>query len=449
MGTVVTRIAPSPTGWLHFGLARTALFSYLYAKKHGGSYILRIEDTDAARNRPEYEADIYEQFKWLGLDADATYRQSEHIPRHRELLEKLVAEDKAYLSKEPSKADPSIEVEVVRLRNSGEAVSFTDMIRGEITVNTTDLGDFVIARGLDQPLYHLAVVIDDRDEGVTHVIRGEDHITNTARHILIQRALQFDTPEYAHLPLILMPDKSKMSKRREGSSVKYYRERGILPQALINYIALLGWNPGTEQEIFTLSELIEQFDISLINKSGAVFDSTKLNWYNKTYLAELSDAEFSEYIGADLAAGLSSRGIAGDASMTAKLIPVIRERISSLVELREMIGAGELDCFFSAPALDAKDIPQKGTDAATAARHLQKVHELFSGLSDEMFAQPERLKDSVWEYATIEGRGAVLWPTRFSLSGRARSPDPFEIASIIGKKETLSRLENARTLLNV
>ena len=275
MEKVVTRIAPSPTGYLHFGLARTALFSYLFARKHGGTYILRIEDTDTARNKPEYEQDISEQLAWLGLTADATYRQSEAMPRHKQCLAKLIEEDKAYVSKETAKDGSGKEVEVVRLRNPGETVTFTDLIRGEIQFDTTELKDFVIARSITDTLFHLAVVIDDADEGVTHVIRGEDHISNTPRQILIQRALGFPEPHYAHLPLILMPDKSKMSKRKHETAVRTFREMGILPNALINYVALLGWNPGTDQELFTLEELVNIFDTSQVQKSGAVFDMEK------------------------------------------------------------------------------------------------------------------------------------------------------------------------------
>jgi nondiscriminating glutamyl-tRNA synthetase len=444
-----TRIAPSPTGLLHFGLARTALFCYLYARQAGGTYILRIEDTDLARNKPEFEADIHEQFAWLGLVPDKVFKQSEHQTRHREALESLIAQDRAYISKEPAKDDPAREVSVVRLRNPGESITFTDLIRGEITFDTTELGDFVLARSVDEPLYHMAVVVDDFDEGVTHVIRGEDHISNTQRHILIQRALGFSSPAYAHLPLILMSDKSKMSKRREGSSVLYYREQGILPAALLNYVALLGWNPGTDQEIFSLEELVSAFDIAKIQKSGAIFDPEKLRWYNREYLNALSSAEFAAYARAALTEALQARGIALDEAMYAKILPIIRERVSTLQELREMTEAGEWDFFFQAPTLASNMIAQKGGDKAIAAKHLARIHEIWSGIDVERYDEVERLKESVWEYATAEGRGTVLWPLRYALSGRERSPDPFMIASIIGKEAALARIEAARAALSI
>lgn len=446
---IVTRIAPSPTGFLHFGLARTALFSYLFSKQHGGKYILRIEDTDLARNKPEYEEDIHEQFRWLSLVPDETYRQSEHVNRHTECLERLVESGAAYLSKEPAKDDASRTVEVVRLKNAGERITFTDMIRGEISFDTTELGDFVLARSLREPLYHMAVVVDDHDEGVTHVIRGEDHISNTQRHILIQRALGFETPAYAHLPLILMADKSKMSKRKHESSVKHYREEGILPNALINYLALLGWNPGTEQELFTLDELVKVFDVAKIGKSGAVFDREKLLWFNREYIQKMSAEEFTGYAEFAFKAAIEKRGVPYSAAVFTLLIPLLMQSASTSGEIADKSAAGEYDYFFTSPEVDAAKLPQKKDSAETAAKHLGRVHELLSAVSEDSFSTPERLKDTVWEYATMEGRGSVLWPTRYALSGMEKSPDPFQIASIIGKEETLARLLRAQAALSL
>ncbi len=444
--TVRTRIAPSPTGYLHFGLARTALFCYLYARKRGGTYVLRIEDTDTARNKPEYEADIKTQLSWLGLSGDEEYRQSEHRARHTECLRKLIAEDKAYVSREPAKDDPSREVEVIRLRNPGEHITFTDSIRGELSFDTTDLGDFVIARSIDEPLFHMAVVVDDHDEGVTHVIRGEDHISNTPRHILLQRALGFPTPEYAHLPLILMPDRSKMSKRTHESSVMFYREHGFLPQALINYLALLGWNPGGDRELFDLDALVEHFDLTHVQKAGAVFDMEKLRWFNRQYLLALPEAESAEAIFVTLKEAVAARGLTWNEKRGQKLVPMVKERISVWGDIRALAEEGELDFFFAEPALDASQIPGKGNDAAAAIKHLEALHEMLDAV--ESFDDPVRLKDVVWEYATNEGRGAVLWPLRYGLSGKAKSPDPFMIASILGKEVALTRIKAARAALS-
>lgn len=290
-----TRIAPSPTGRMHIGTVRTALFNFLFARKHNGTYVVRIEDTDKERSKPEFETSIWSDFEWLSLPADETYRQSEHLPRHRKLLEELVQKDRAYLSKELAKDGSGREVEVVRLRNPGTTLTFTDLIRGDITVDTAELGDFVIARAIDDPLYHFAVVVDDGDERISHVIRGDDHIANTPRQILIQEALDLPRPMYAHLPLILAPDRSKLSKRKHNASIDVYQAEGFLPEAILNFLALLGWNPGTEQEIFSLDELIASFSLEGIQKSGATFSTEKLRWFNREHLLRLDKADFAQH----------------------------------------------------------------------------------------------------------------------------------------------------------
>jgi glutamyl-tRNA synthetase len=429
---VVTRIAPSPTGYLHFGLARTALFSYLYARKHDGTFIVRIEDTDLARNKPEYEADIDEQLAWLGLRYDERYRQSEHKARHSECLRGLIEKDLAYESEEPAKDDPSKKVRVIRLRNKGEEVVFEDEIRGELRFDTTELGDFVIARSIDDPLYHLAVVIDDKDEGVTHIIRGEDHISNTPRHILLQRALGFPTPHYAHIPLILMPDRTKMSKRKHESAVRAYRERGILPQALINYLALLGWNPGGERELYSLDELIGEFDLSRVQKHGAVFDEEKLLWFNQQYLRSLSDHEYEAAL----------RQFTTE-PVPAHIVPLLKERAHTLKEAFEMLDS---EFGFLKSAAPTMDLLLKGakTDAATVKKHLNEVHALLEAASD--FGN-ESVKEAVFPYATEAGRASVLWPLRVALTGMEKSPDPFTVASLLGKEESLIRIKAAAELL--
>lgn len=444
--SVVTRIAPSPTGYLHFGLARTALYSYLYARGSGGTYLLRIEDTDVARNKTEYETDIDKQLAWLGLAPDRRFRQSDHRARHTECLKRLVAEGQAYISEEASKEDAKKLVSVVRFKNPGIQITFTDLIRGEITFDTSELGDFVIARSVDDPLYHMAVVVDDNDEGITHIIRGEDHISNTPRHILLQRALGFPTPHYAHIPLILMPDKSKMSKRKHESAVKHFRERGILPEALLNYLALLGWNPGTEQEIFSRDELVELFDIAHVHKSGAVFDVEKLHWFNREYLLRLSDEMFAKYALPTLAEAMQKQLGAYSETVGHALIPLLRQTITTLDDVRTAAHAGEYDFFFTPPVMDnPKKLLHKEETAAETAGHLGYVRDTLSALSD---FSAEAVKAALWDYASEHGRGAVLWPLRVALTGKEKSPDPFIVASAIGKDETLKRIDAAMRLLS-
>ncbi|MDP3645588.1 MAG: glutamate--tRNA ligase family protein, partial [bacterium] len=458
---VVTRIAPSPTGYVHFGLARTALFNYLYAKKHGGEFIVRVEDTDTARNKPEYEADILEQLRWLNLTGDRQYRQSECVERHKECLKQLIDAGKAYVSKEPAKDDATREVEVVRLKNPGERVTFTDLIRGEISFDTTELKDFVIARSIRDPLYHFAVVVDDHDEGVTHVLRGDDHISNTPRQILILKALGFEIPAYAHLPLILMPDKSKMSKRRHETSVKHYREAGILHEALINYIALLGWTPPSGKEILSMDEMITEFDLMDLHKNGAVFDIEKLRWFNKEYLSRLPVEIFSEQALRIFQEAVAERALPWDEKIGTILVStVVKERIHTWYDIRTLTHEGEFDYFFKDPEPHADHISQKGSERAPSARgsggprelaamHLNKVCGMLTALPESDFKTSEEVKAALWDYATETGRGEVLWPLRFALSGRAKSPDPFVIASIVGKETSLRRIQEAIKLLGM
>lgn len=444
--SVVTRIAPSPTGYLHFGLARTALYSYLYAKQFGGTYLLRIEDTDVARNKEEYEADIDEQLAWLGLMPDKRFRQSDHRARHTECLKQLVDGGHAYVSEEAAKDDPCKQVSVVRFKNPKIQITFTDLIRGEITFDTSELGDFVIARSIDDPLYHIAVVVDDNDESITHIIRGEDHISNTPRHILLQRALGFATPQYAHIPLILMPDKSKMSKRKHESAVKHFRERGILPDALLNYLALLGWNPGTEQEIFSRDELIKLFDIAQVHKSGAVFDVEKLHWFNREYLLRLSDDAFAKYALPTLEEDVRKQLGAYDEMIGHALIPLLRQTITTLDDVRTAARAGEYDFFFTTPTLDtAGKLLYKEEMSAEALEHLVYVRNVLAELLDFSAGS---VKAILWDYATERGRGAVLWPLRMALTGKEKSPDPFLVSSVIGKSATLERIDTAIRLLS-
>lgn len=443
--SVRVRIAPSPTGYFHFGLARTALYNYLFAKKMGGAFVLRLEDTDKERSKKEYEDDIYECFEWLGITFDEKYVQSEHVERHKELLKKLVGEDKAYISKEEAKDGSGRVVEVVRLRNPGRTITFTDVIRGDITFDTTELKDFVLARSIDDPLYHFAVVADDGDAGITHVIRGEDHISNTPRQILIQEALGFPRPEYAHLPLILAPDRTKMSKRKHQTAMREFRKQGYLPEALINFTALLGWSAGKgDKEIYSVSELIEAFSLEGIHKAGAVFDVEKLRWFNRHYLLQQPTETLMKDVANIMKIELEERGVAWDESKAAAILPIVRERISILEDVRMLTKDGEFDFFFAPPSLDAARIVEKKSTTEATQEHYLFADNALANISD--FSM-ESVKNALWDYASEKGRGAVLWPIRYALSGREKSPDPFVIAAIIGKEETLRRIRAARALL--
>ena len=250
---IVTRMAPSPTGKFHVGSVRTALFNYLFARQNGGKFILRIEDTDKERSKKEFETDIIEAFDWLTLEYDEFYRQSERTEIYKKHIQKLIDDGFAYISKEEATEEKQ-RSEVIRFKNPNKVVKFNDLILGDIEVDTTDLGDFVIAKDLENPLYHLTVVVDDGIMEVSHVIRGQDHISNTPRQILILEALGFQRPIYAHIPLILAPDKTKLSKRHGALATLEYRDIGYFKEAILNFMAMIGWNPGDDREIFSKQE---------------------------------------------------------------------------------------------------------------------------------------------------------------------------------------------------
>jgi glutamyl-tRNA synthetase len=432
---VVTRFAPSPTGLLHAGNYRTAVFAYLFAKKSGGTFIVRIEDTDPERSKKEYEENILSSLEWLGLTYDALYRQSEHRKRHQELLKDLIAKDSAYVSKETPEQEGE-RSEVIRFRNPNTAITFEDAIRGNITMDTTDLGDFVIARSETEPVFHFAVVVDDADEGVTHVVRGEDHISNTARQILIQKALGLPTPLYAHLPLVLGSDRTKLSKRQGAKALTQYRDEGYLPEAVINYLALLGWHPEDNQELFSVAELIVAFDISRIQKGAGIFDEAKLLWFNHEHIKKLSDDEFF----ARLTAYTKT-------PIPASITPLLKERSRTLQEAADAVTSGEYDFLSDSVSYDKDLLLQSAkVGALEVAKHLAKVIDILTAMPKKDFTA-EKIKEAIFPYATESGRSAVLWPMRVALSGRERSPDPFILAALLGNNMTLQRLEQALAMV--
>ena len=438
--TVVTRIAPSPTGLFHIGTARTALFNFLYARHHEGTFMVRIEDTDRARSTQAFEDDILAGLKALGMVWDTFVRQSERVARHSACLQDLVANDRAYVSEEPARDDPARTVRVVRLRNRGRTITFRDEVRGDITFDTTELGDLVIARSLDDPLYHFAVVVDDADAGVTHVIRGEDHISNTPRQILIQEALGFSRPTYAHLPLILASDRSKLSKRKGAVAVTEYLARGFLPEAIVNFLALLGWNPGTPQEVFSLEELVAAFSLEGIQKGGAVFDLERLKWLNREHRKRREPTEVARDV---LAALTEHPPIAAVAERSERALADMLERYATTGELKDAVTHGEFDFYETRPSCTpAMLVWKKDPDPSRVSERLARVRELLVPIATEQFLY-DAVKEALWGYAEGEGRGAVLWPLRVALSGKERSPDPFLLLEALGKQESLARLDAA------
>jgi glutamyl-tRNA synthetase len=434
---IITRFPPSPTGFLHLGRARTALFNYLFAKGSGGKLVFRFEDTDKARSKVEFEEVMKESLVWMGIkwDNEKIERQSERLDIYKKYLKKLVDEDKAYISKETiEEGDKKGQVnEVVRFRNPNTKITFTDLIRGDITIDTTDLEDFIIARNIEEPLYHLAVVIDDFEMGVTHIIRGDDGISNTPRQILIQKAIGAQQPIYAHLPLILAPDRSKLSGRHGAVSVTEYRDKGYLPEALVNYLALLGWNPGTEQEIFSMDELIETFDISKVNKAGAIFSEEKLNWFNKQYISKMTIDEFVNKAQKYIPENTSD-----------KVIILIKEKISNFGEIGNVLET-ELSFVSKAASYPKEALKWKQEpDLVNTKEYLKTIIDMLENVNDFSL---ESVKSVIWPLAEAKGKGNVLWPMRYALSGKDKSPDPFTMSGILGKEETLRRLKFAYELL--
>jgi glutamyl/glutaminyl-tRNA synthetase len=467
---IVVRFAPSPTGNLHIGSVRTALFNYLFARQNGGKMLLRIEDTDRERSTKEYTQNILEGLAWLGIDHDGDVpHQSERGEIYRKHINHLIETGAAFVSKEEVVKEGE-RSEVIRFKNPNKKIVFTDLIRGDIEVDTTDLSDFVIAKNIESPLYHLAVVIDDFEMGVTHIIRGDDGIANTPRQILIQEALGAPRPVYTHIPLIFSPDRSKLSKRHGAMAVTEYKDLGYLPEAIVNFLALLGWNPGTEQEIFSTEELIKEFRLEKVQKGGAVFNTEKLDWFNKQYIMKLpgdvlAKKMFSALPENILAASWFKKDI------FEKIIPIIQEKIMRFGEVAEVVN--ELQFFFAQPVYSpemllppkaqgkvqkpevVESVAPSGATAKNSERDttaenktktqkkLDKVIELLQKISEADFTD-ENVKIAIWEYATAEGRGNVLWPMRYALTGREKSPDPFVAASILGKDETILRLRAAR-----
>ncbi|PJE73035.1 MAG: glutamate--tRNA ligase, partial [Candidatus Tagabacteria bacterium CG10_big_fil_rev_8_21_14_0_10_40_13] len=391
--------------------------------------------------------------KWLGLEYDKIYRQSEREDIYKNYLKKLLDKKIAfwcYHSKEELAAEKTEQMNkkeaprhvcnhknikslnhknkngIIRLRGSDEKIKFNDLIRGEIEYDASLLGDIAIAKDEKTPLYNFASVIDDEEMKISHVIRGEDHIPNTPKQILIQKALKIQTPFYAHLPLILGPDKSKMSKRHGSISINEYKRMGYLAQALLNFIILLGWNPGNDKEFFEKEEMLELFSLQKIQKGGAVFNIEKLNWFNREYIKKMSMGKLSqhtmEYISSEWKAQINK-----DKKLWYKILELEKPRLNVLSEIKERV-----DFFFEKPQLSRSLLIHTFSNTS---QHLDKTEKILSSIDRHSFGA-ENIKKALWDYAEEKGRGNVLWPFRAALTGKAKSPDPFSVAEILGKKET-------------
>ncbi len=478
-----TRIAPSPTGLFHIGTARAALFNYLFAKRYGGKFILRIEDTDRERSKPEFGKDIVEGLKWLGITPDESseeggefgpYRQSERVETYKTYLEKLLSDGKAFYcfhSEEELAAEQEhliaerkqslhqceyrkaslheaeqIKKEkksfIIRFKTPMNAtVAFRDMIRGDVSFETGCVGDFSIAKDVTIPLYNFAVAVDDELMKISHVIRGEDHISNTPKQLLLIEALGFLRPQYAHLPLILGVDRSKLSKRHGATSLNEFREQGYVPEAMINFMAFLGWNPGDEREFFSLAELEKEFSLEKVQKAGAVFNQEKLDWFNAQYIKQKTVDELTQLCIPYLYAGIKNQELGIntlDAEFLKKIIALEQPRLKKLSDIFE-----STEFFFACPEYGTTLLAWKDSSKEKTVHALERAEALLLRITDPL--EKANLQDIF--FAEIDknfhGKGELLWPLRVALSGRNVSPSPFEIIEILGREESLRRVKGA------
>ncbi len=491
--TTRVRIAPSPTGPLHIGTARTALFNYLHARHVTGTFILRLEDTDRARSTIEFEKDILDGLHWLGLDWDegpevagepargphAPYRQMERLPAYAAASQRLLADDLAYpcfctpdeleadrRTQEAAKQPPRYvgrcakltpderrarEAEgragALRFRVGEGVVAFDDIVRGRVEIDVANLGgDFVIVRADGTPLYHFTVVVDDAAMEVSDVIRGEDHLSNTPKHILLFRALGYDVPRFAHLPLILNPDRTKMSKRKSQTAIDDYIAQGFIKEALVNYLALLGWATGTEEEILALDELIARFEISAVHKGGAVFDRERLEWMNGQWIRRLEPDDLIDrlrpFIEADLAAGRIDR-MPGDDELRA-LLPVVQDRLPTLGAIGELAGFLWIDDL----SVDADTLVPKRWDAATTREGLASARATIEAVGDVSF-EADELEPPLRALAEERGwkAGDLFMAIRVAVTGRTATPPLFDTLVALGRTRVLDRMDRALAAL--
>ncbi len=466
---VVTRFAPSPTGFMHVGGVRTALYAYLWAKKNLGSFILRIEDTDKEREVEGSIEHILESLKWLNINWDegpgigglnAPYLQSERLNLYKKYAQILIDKGLAY-------PDPYTEKELEEFRNKAEvdkkpflfrehrpekfdiwdgtkplrfktpeikSYHWHDLVYGDLSAGPEALDDFILIKSDGYPTYNFAHIVDDIEMGVTYIMRGQEFISSTPKFLSVYEALDIKPPLFVTLPPIMGDDgKKKLGKRDGAKDVLEYKKEGYLPEAMINFLALLGWNPGNDQEIFTIDELMSAFDLSRIGHSGAQMNLEKLDWINKEHIKKLGIKELEKNIFEWLPENLK----------ISKIIPILTERISKFGDIKEMVEKGELDFFYKQPEYKKEKLIFKNVSAEKISENITKAINTLKEIPENNFNQ-ENIKNTLMQIAdTLESRGEILHPIRYALSGLDKSPDPFIIAEILGKNETLLRLQKA------
>jgi glutamyl-tRNA synthetase len=428
------RFAPSPTGYLHVGGARTALFNWLYARRHGGDFILRIEDTDVERSQNEMVTGILDGLRWLGIDWDegpevggphAPYFQSERLERYRGAAKQLLDSGQAFLDEG-----------AIRFKVPAGKTSFTDSVHGPIEFDNEHIESFVILRSDTHPTYHLSVVVDDIDMAVTHVVRGDDHISNTPKQVLLYNAFGRTPPSFAHVPLIMGPDKQRLSKRHGATSVMEYEKQGYLPEAMFNFLALLGWGTGSNDELFTRQELIQRFNLEGISGGNAVFNTEKLDWFNHQHLLRLTDEELVERLGAQ---GLGSWDL-GPGSARGAILQLLRPRCKKLTDFPD-----QLRPFFEDPSQYDAEAVKKHLSAPGTKDHLKALRDTLAKTEWSEAPLEKALRDLA-DARTVKA-GMLIQGTRIAMTGRMVSPGLFEMLVLLGRDTVLRRLDRlAETL---
>jgi glutamyl-tRNA synthetase len=470
---IITRFAPSPTGFMHVGNLRSALFTYFLAKKNNGTLILRIEDTDKVREVEGSIEHIYKVLKWIGINWDegpdiggvnSPYIQSERLDLYKKYAQKLIDKGLAY-------PDPYTEEEVEVLRNKAieekraflfrehrpenfdiwdgtkplrfkvpevKEFKWHDLVFGDLSAGEEALDDYILIKSDGYPTYNFCHIVDDIEMGITHVVRGQEYVSSTPKYLSMYEALEVKPPIFVSLPHILGKDGTKKLGKRDGAKdVMDYKEEGYLPETMINFLAFLGWHPSDDKEIFTKEELIQIFDIERTQKSGAQWSDEKLDWMNKEHIKLLPADVLEEKVFAWLPKELQ----------ISKIVPLIAERISKFSEIKIMVESGELDYFYKKPEYLKEKLIYKNTEISKTLENIKETISILNNIENANFTK-EIIKEKIMELADIlSNRGQILHPIRFALSGLDKSPDPFILSEILGKEETISRLENAISIL--
>ncbi len=430
MSQVRVRFAPSPTGFLHIGGARTSLFNWLYAKAKNGKFVLRIEDTDAARSKQEFVDEILNSLKWLGFNWDELYYQSQRFDLYRAMAEKLLKEGKAYTERSPDRQGEAIIFKVPQ-----QKIEINDLIRAEIVFDSSVIKDQVLIKSDGTPTYNFACVVDDADMKITHIIRGDDHISNTPKQILIYQALGLSVPEFAHLPLIMGMEGGRLSKRTGATAISDYRNMGYLPQALVNYLLLLSWSPGENRELIDINEAVGLFDIKNVNKTAATFDLKKLDWINNQYIKNMNPEIALE----EILPELINRGYVDkdnfDRNYIISLIKLFQARLPTLADFVDWA-----DFFFLKEPKIEKQAQDKYLSKDLSREFSLFIERLEKLDKFDIISIEEEFRRLINDLS-IQSR-ELIHPIRVALTGKTVGPGLFEVMHYLGKERTIDRLRH-------